>query len=55
LTRELTKIHEEIISGPVSELLRQLADREPKGEYTLLLAPAEKEPSELGNQIYFIK
>jgi 16S rRNA (cytidine1402-2'-O)-methyltransferase len=44
LTRELTKIHEEIISGQVSELLRQLADREPKGEYTLLLPPTEKEP-----------
>jgi 16S rRNA (cytidine1402-2'-O)-methyltransferase len=42
LTRELTKIHEEIISGPISELILQLSDREPKGEYTLLLAPAEK-------------
>jgi 16S rRNA (cytidine1402-2'-O)-methyltransferase len=39
LTRELTKIYEEILSGPVSELIRQLADREPKGEYCLLLAP----------------
>jgi 16S rRNA (cytidine1402-2'-O)-methyltransferase len=52
LTRELTKIHEEIISGPVSELLRQLGDREPKGEYTLLLAPAEKEPSEFEGQAF---
>ncbi|MBI4767361.1 MAG: 16S rRNA (cytidine(1402)-2'-O)-methyltransferase [Deltaproteobacteria bacterium] len=52
LTRELTKIHEEIISGPVSELLRQLADREPKGEYTLLLAPEEKESSEFGSQAF---
>jgi 16S rRNA (cytidine1402-2'-O)-methyltransferase len=42
LTRELTKVHEEILCAPVSELLRQLADREPKGEYTLLLAPLEK-------------
>lgn len=39
LTRELTKIYEEILSGPVSGLIRQLADREPKGEYCLLLAP----------------
>jgi 16S rRNA (cytidine1402-2'-O)-methyltransferase len=39
LTRELTKIHEEIISGPVSDLMRLLADREPRGEYTILLAP----------------
>jgi 16S rRNA (cytidine1402-2'-O)-methyltransferase len=46
LTRELTKIHEEIISGPVSKLLGDLADREPKGEYTLLLAPLKKRGSE---------
>jgi 16S rRNA (cytidine1402-2'-O)-methyltransferase len=52
LTRELTKIHEEIMSGSVSELLRQLADREPKGEYTLLLAPPEKEPSEFEDQAF---
>ncbi len=52
LTRELTKIHEEIISGSVSELLRQLADREPKGEYTLLLAPPEKEPWEFESQAF---
>ena len=39
LARELTKIYEEILSGTVSELIRQLADREPKGEYCLLLAP----------------
>ncbi len=39
LTRELTKFYEEIISGPVSDLIRQLADREPKGEYCILLAP----------------
>ncbi len=39
LARELTKIYEEILSGTVSGLIRQLADREPKGEYCLLLAP----------------
>ncbi len=41
MTRELTKVHEEIISGPVSELIGQLSDREPKGEFTILLSPAE--------------
>jgi 16S rRNA (cytidine1402-2'-O)-methyltransferase len=41
LTRELTKLYEEILSGTVSGLIRQLADREPKGEYCLLLAPLE--------------
>jgi 16S rRNA (cytidine1402-2'-O)-methyltransferase len=42
LTRELTKIHEEIISGPASELIDQLSGRDLKGEYTILLAPMEK-------------
>lgn len=45
LTRELTKIHEEIISGPVSDLIEQLSGRDPKGEYTILMTPAEKHPS----------
>lgn len=42
LTRELTKVYEEIVSGPISELIRQMSNREPKGEYTLLLSPEEK-------------
>jgi len=42
LTRELTKVHEEILAGPISGLIHQLVNREPKGEYTLLLSPAEK-------------
>jgi len=42
LARELTKVYEEIISGPVNLLIGQMSDREPKGEYTLLLSPAEK-------------
>ncbi len=39
LARELTKMHEEILIGSLEKLLTQMADREPKGEYTLLLAP----------------
>ena len=42
LSRELTKVYEEIISGPISNLIGQMSDREPKGEYTLLLAPVQK-------------
>jgi 16S rRNA (cytidine1402-2'-O)-methyltransferase len=37
VARELTKIHEEFIRGTVSGLKEMLADRKPKGEYTLLL------------------
>ncbi|MCJ7833578.1 MAG: 16S rRNA (cytidine(1402)-2'-O)-methyltransferase, partial [Deltaproteobacteria bacterium] len=42
LARELTKVYEEIISGPINNLIGQMSEREPKGEYTLLLAPAQK-------------
>lgn len=38
--RELTKMHEEIMSGPVSELLGALGSRERmRGEITLVIAP----------------
>jgi 16S rRNA (cytidine1402-2'-O)-methyltransferase len=41
LTREMTKIHEELISGTVSRVLQDLGDREILGEITLILAPSE--------------
>jgi 16S rRNA (cytidine1402-2'-O)-methyltransferase len=41
LTRELTKIHEELLSGTVSQVLQGLGDKEVLGEITLLLAPSE--------------
>jgi len=38
--RELTKLHEEILSGSASELAALLAKRgEPKGEFVVLIAP----------------
>jgi 16S rRNA (cytidine1402-2'-O)-methyltransferase len=42
LARELTKIHEEILTGPVEDLIRQVNERETKGEYCFLLAPLKK-------------
>jgi 16S rRNA (cytidine1402-2'-O)-methyltransferase len=36
LGRELTKLHEEVIRGPLSSLLRQLSD--PRGEFTVVVA-----------------
>jgi 16S rRNA (cytidine1402-2'-O)-methyltransferase len=42
LARELTKVYEEILSGTISELIDQLSNREPKGEYCLLLSPPPK-------------
>ncbi len=41
LTRELTKIHEELLSGTVSQVLQGLGDKEVLGEITLILAPSE--------------
>ncbi|WP_263368945.1 16S rRNA (cytidine(1402)-2'-O)-methyltransferase [Edaphobacter bradus] len=41
LARELTKLHEEFLRGPVSELHAQLSARQSiRGEFVLLLAPA---------------
>src|ERR1051325_8705786 len=34
LARELTKIHEELVRGPISNVLRRMA--EPRGEYTVV-------------------
>jgi len=38
LTRELTKVYEDIIRGKVSEILNQLGDRTLKGEITLVIS-----------------
>jgi 16S rRNA (cytidine1402-2'-O)-methyltransferase len=37
LARELTKIHEEIIRGRLSEIAARIGEREPRGEYVLLI------------------
>ena len=41
--RELTKIHEEIRRGPLSELRRHFAENEPRGEFTLVVSGALSE------------
>lgn len=41
LARELTKVYEEILSGSISGLIEQLSNREPKGEYCLMLSPSK--------------
>lgn len=40
LARELTKLHEEVVRGRVSEILATLADHEPKGEVVLVIEGA---------------
>jgi 16S rRNA (cytidine1402-2'-O)-methyltransferase len=46
--RELTKIHEEIRRGPLSELRRYFTENDPRGEFTLVVsgAPPEERWSE---------
>ena len=46
LARELTKLHEEVVRGRVSEVLASLGDSEPRGEIVLVLEGAE--PPEAG-------
>jgi 16S rRNA (cytidine1402-2'-O)-methyltransferase len=40
LGRELTKLHEEYLRGPLPELSARLSETEPRGEYTLVVAGA---------------
>lgn len=42
LCRELTKIHEEVIRGTLSELCGYYSDTEPRGEYVIVLEGAKK-------------
>lgn len=44
VTRELTKIHEETIRGPLTSVLERLHHGSIKGEFTIILHGASKEP-----------
>jgi len=41
VAREVTKLHEEFSRGSLGELAVKFAEREPRGEITVLIAPAE--------------
>jgi 16S rRNA (cytidine1402-2'-O)-methyltransferase len=41
--RELTKIYEEVLRGTIQELREHFRDAEPRGEFTLVIAGAEKD------------
>jgi 16S rRNA (cytidine1402-2'-O)-methyltransferase len=43
VTRELTKLHEEVWVGPVAEAIEGWSGREAKGEFTVVVAPAPVE------------
>lgn len=42
--RELTKLHEEILRGPVSTILAHFIAEKPRGEFTLVVAGRQAEP-----------
>lgn len=46
ITRELTKLHEESIRGTLSECLKRLEEGTIKGEFTVIVHGASKEPLE---------
>ena len=50
LARELTKIHEEVLRGTVSELRAQAADRDLRGEMVLVVAGREDPGDTSGNE-----
>jgi len=41
VARELTKVHEELVKGPISDVLDSL--KEPRGEFTVVVSPAALE------------
>jgi len=45
LAREMSKVHEEFLRGSAGDLMTQLADREVRGELTLVIAGATGEPA----------
>ncbi|MBE0475607.1 MAG: 16S rRNA (cytidine(1402)-2'-O)-methyltransferase [Coriobacteriia bacterium] len=47
MTRELTKVHEEVVRGEVGELAEALEGRELRGEVVLLIGPPLPAPAEL--------
>lgn len=51
MARELTKLHEEVVSGPVGELAARLAGRELKGEAVLLIGPPPARELEFDAQV----
>ena len=51
VARELTKIHEEVMRGRVSEILAMLLDSEPRGEIVVVLEGAETPEAALSEMV----
>ena len=48
VARELTKLHEEVVRGTLSEAAAYYRERPPRGEVTVVLAPREAAPEDEG-------
>ncbi|HOC19036.1 MAG TPA: 16S rRNA (cytidine(1402)-2'-O)-methyltransferase [Vicinamibacterales bacterium] len=46
ICRELTKLHEEVLRGPLADLVRSLPN--PRGEFTIVIGPAEGAEAQAG-------
>ena len=51
----MTKMHEEVLRGSASELLKQLADQKWTGECTVVVAPGEEKPVEISDETIQIR
>jgi 16S rRNA (cytidine1402-2'-O)-methyltransferase len=55
ITRELTKLHEQVLRGTMAELHERLAEQGPRGEFTLVVAgapePESPDSSELATEV----
>jgi 16S rRNA (cytidine1402-2'-O)-methyltransferase len=47
IAREVTKIHEEFLRGPLAELLASARKRAPRGEITLLIGPGDPQAQQV--------
>lgn len=46
LCRELTKLHEEVLRGSISEMIALYREKQPKGEYVLVIEGYKKNPED---------
>ena len=51
ITRELTKLHEEVWVGTVADAVEEWSGRTPKGEFTVVLGPGERDIVSLDDAI----
>jgi 16S rRNA (cytidine1402-2'-O)-methyltransferase len=51
VVREITKLHEECVTGPLSDLAKRYADKPPKGEIVIVVGPAPEGPETSDEQL----